>query len=660
MIKEIVEFTKSVADSLKDFRPKPKVGLHILLNLEDKNDSWYLDTQNHQYERYTFLGKESDFLNRCAEMQQSAWYIIELEKSFDLPEKAIHSCSPLCVGFKKTYLKGGERFNKNQEATEKSQIYGRFGRYFDKAFSYLESDNDKEKYKIFRAFFKEKQGEYPFEQVLEAIFQEQEFKKKNILEQIELLQKEEENNSISKQIETLEREAQIYEPLDDNEYIIFYLNENLSFYKSFHEKVEQEKLFNYPNKHNIQKEKETHGVSTFFHSHNAHMPFLINRAAPFDIPGRVSLNEAKQLATFRKMLISKQKILPNPLPIFISKAELSQEMVQLYNSNEKVFGYEEIINQLWKEHQDDFGNYYLIFWQKVGHDLEFNDVDYISSFDYLLQDVDGSPWLIEDVFSAEKNNPNYVIENLFDFQYKVLPTIFNDDLVKKTGNYWTYKYFGKVEKKTCDSSPNYQLVLKYRKAFYDFVYKSQKHLITPEIFSEIILTNIISDIRKDKFDHKKQTHSRGKAIRQKLNVWFSLYKNFTLNLKQQPMTNQLKKNQEFVAGYLAGNIDAHEASEENFAFAIGQMAYYLMSKSKSADESYRRLERHFQQSSLEGFVNVLKDDFIRYKHQNYTKKFRKIASWVFADCPKNESIDKYTFQILAGLFSENQLFHDKA
>lgn len=655
MIKEIVAFTENISDSLKDFQPTPKTGLHILLDSVENGGVWSLDSQNYQYERYLGSGQESNFLRKCTRMQQSAWYILELEKGFDVPAKAIHSSSPFCVGFKRTYLKGGTKFEENKG---KSQVYDRFEKYFDKALSYLSANERKERYDAFKAFFvKTEHPQAEFERVLDNIFSEQAKQKEEIIEKIKQLKKGNITESNKVQIKYLEKEVEVYEPLGNDEYIIFYLNEDLAVYKAFQEVLEQEKLFNYPQKHNIKKEGEIYGVSTFFHSHNADMPFLINRTAPFDIPSRVSLNEARQLATFRKILGNNQKLLPNPLPIFILRPELNKKQVELYNGQEGLLGYEQIISLLWETHKSDFGNYYLIFWQKSGHELIFNDVDYVASFDYQLKDSNNTPWLVEDLFSVEENKQGYKVKNLFEFQFKILTVIFNNSLIKKKGEGYIYKYFGELKKEHCSSSQNYHLILNYRKAFYDFVYKSQKHLITHKIFNEVILTNILSDIRIDKFNHTKRIHSSSIAIRKKLNIWFSLYEHFNGTFKQQSMINQLKNNREFMTQYLNGDINEEESSEENYAFAVGQLAYYLMSKSKSEDESYRRLERHFQQNKLKDFIDILKDDFIRYKHQNYTKKFRKVASWVFTNCPQDENLDKHIFQILGGIFSQNHLFH---
>jgi len=107
-----------------------------------------------------------------------------------------------------------------------------------------------------------------------------------------------------------------------------------------------------------------------------------------------------------------------------------------------------------------------------------------------------------------------------------------------------------------------------------------------------------------------------------------------------------------------GNADISQNSLEEFAFAAGQVIYYILQKSKSADTSYQRLEPYLQQVTCEGLKKAIANDFARYKHENYSTRFEKAAAFVLT-YQTEENMKKVLPEILAGIFSNNQLFPKK-
>ncbi|MBK7873831.1 MAG: hypothetical protein IPJ74_25820 [Saprospiraceae bacterium] len=81
-----------------------------------------------------------------------------------------------------------------------------------------------------------------------------------------------------------------------------------------------------------------------------------------------------------------RKFLPKPLPIFIFKEELQKEVIRIFNESGNTFRYKEIIEKLWDKYQNDFGNYYLLFWDNTKDGVIFKDFDFVSKFDYELKD----------------------------------------------------------------------------------------------------------------------------------------------------------------------------------------------------------------------------------------------------------------------------------
>lgn len=390
-----------------------------------------------------------------------------------MPAKAIHSCSPFCVAFKWEHWEVDRKFAENQKENKK-QIQERLGDYFAKSLELLATPQEQERYKVFEAFFTQRQ----FEHILKNIFSEFSEKTEKLSTKIEALKEQQKNESNNKEkkealkqkITELEQEKERYKPLEDTDYIIFYLDEPLEKYKKAHQKYLADKLFN-TNQYNIELNKggDVYGTSNFFNSYNPKMPFLLHRTATFDITGRISDKDAKFLYEFEQIL--KRNVLPKPLIIFIFKEELQKNVISFFKDSGFKVSYKEIIEALWEKHKDDFGNYYLLFYANTKDGLVFKDFDFVTKFEYELRDNQGRYWEIEDFFDI---NYQFSIGNVFSFQERILQVIFNNNLIVKTKESWIYKYFDDIDEKYCKSARNYLLILKYRQAFYDYIYKSKR------------------------------------------------------------------------------------------------------------------------------------------------------------------------------------------
>lgn len=181
MIKEIVKFMELLPENFKMKGTQPKDGLHIEVRMELSPDYVSnIDTENFIYEMYSSKkGMSSPFLDKCKERHQNAW-CIDTNKCFDLPTKAIHSCSPFLVAFKREHLKGGDKFIENQKK-QKTQIYDRFNNYFEKAGALFDEEDNKDIYDVFKYFFVRDE----FSVILSKIEQEQSSKRLELEDKIE-------------------------------------------------------------------------------------------------------------------------------------------------------------------------------------------------------------------------------------------------------------------------------------------------------------------------------------------------------------------------------------------------------------------------------------------------------------------------------------------
>lgn len=640
MIKELINFAKNLDEEFKNLGSSPKEGLHILMKYQtDESGVTSMDTRNYVYEFFSKKLKSdvSQFLEHCKLLHQNAW-CIDTNKCFDLPTKAIHTCSPFAVAFKREHLEGGAKFSENQ-SKKKKQIYERFNDYFEKAFLLFKEEEEQEKYVIFKHFF----THYTFSSVLKQIEEERKIVFDSLSEKIEALKhlfKEEKEKitkeSLKNQLAHYEQELLKVKPLEDSNYILFYLDLPVAQYKEVHKKYLDDKLFN-TDKYNTTPNGEglIFGTNNFMNGFNGNMPFLMHQTASFDITGRISNQDAKLLNDLKNMFPN--KTLPNPLPIFIYKDELQNKVIGLFRESDFKLGFKEILEKLITDNEVDLSNYYLLFWQNTMDGIVFKDFDYVSKFEYKIRNL-----TIHNLFEikeiggkADKHYP--LIKNIFDLELQVLKPFIQN-------RYHRLDFFGDLNKEDyAKLDLTFSSFSKYRKAVYDFVYKSQRSSIDGHAFYEMVFNSILDDVK----NHNDY------GIKEKLNIWYSLYDYFNPK-KTIDMVNKLKEYQDFVQAL----IDEQEPTgitDEKFAFAAGQVIEYILSKSKSADNSFNLLEPYLQQSKCAEFKKAIANDFGRYKHENFSKNFEKVAAFVLS-YETDANLKHLLPQILSGTFAKNQLF----
>lgn len=611
MIKEIAQFIDTLDPDFKTLGLKPKEGLHILLRIQKEDGRVFSDEDS--MIGWAFTRKKDQepekvkLLEYFATLTTLTW-CVNTNKCFDLPVKAIHSCSPYSIALKRENLINGEKYLLNKK-DNKSQVYERISAYFNKGFDLLDDENQRQRLEIFKQALN---GEQNFHQWLDRIPE--------------------------------------YAELKDSDYVIFYLDEPIESYEKANSKYLADKLFN-TNEYDEIIDEVKYGTSDFFNGFPTKKPFLLHQTATFDIAGRITSGEARALFEFKALL--GRGILPRPLPLFIYDDELKGKSIALFKKNaddgEKI-SYKQIIETLYSDHKRELENYYLLFYQQG----EIKDFDFVSKFDYELKGRDNENWVIEDLFNAQYRRS---LENVFDLEYHVLIPVLNNALITKTkSGDFQRKYFDEIDSKYCKSANTYLMVMTHRKAFYDFIYKSKRQAISAEVFDGLMQTLVLDDIRLDEV--KGNQHSQNLNIRQKLNIWFSLSEKFNqkhLN-PNITMASKLQAHRAFMQ-QLTQN-QAGITTDDEYAFTIGQVIYYLFSKSKTADRSYQRLEAFLQQVKSQEMNKAVARLFDLYKHEVFSKNFRTPFAEVM-DYETKANLRDFIPTILAGFFSDNQLFGNK-
>ncbi len=449
-----------------------------------------------------------------------------------------------------------------------------------------------------------------------------------------------------------------YQKVKDNYMFYFFLKEpQLDDFINVYNKYLSERIFN-DNNYNIPLTKKdtvpndtTFGIPDCLSGFNSKKPFLEHKTAPNNVNHRVNLKTAFNLQRFFD-LQRKNKILPNPMPIFVDEAELTRNAIKFYKEDTRK-GHKEIIEDLLKTNEN-LQNYYLIYFQNGLKGSRIIDLDFVPVFRYKTDDMPE----IKPLFKVKsKDNGellhSYRISNVFDFQEKVANKIFNKQLIKQTEKGLWLKYFDNL-----DIKPEYgatetivNLLYKYRLAFYDYIYKSKEQAITGKIFYDVMSNSILDDIRHDK-DHDKTF-----IIKEKLNIWFSLYSYFSQS-KNIDMIN--KTEQLFERIKKIGNPDGNNRmqTDEEFAFAGGQLIRTILNKSEAANRKHSLLEPFLQKTDARMFKLAIAKAFDTYKHAfkfykgNNRYEFDIIMSETMGFEPDEKNMKNLLPLILAGYFSE--------
>lgn len=635
MIQEIINYTKHLKEGSKsifEHKLKPSNGIHLFIELDEEGNHINWPPEKGKDWDY-YKGKDmTPFLENVILYEKFGQRIgTRMDKVFDNAKVEnskkfqIFSCSPYIVSFKK------QSYN---------LIESRLNSFFRKAIEICLMPEDENLKKIAKTNL--------FKHIIPKILRE--------LDSLKIKLADKEGNI---------EDVSVFEKLKDSDYIYLYMkNIDIEDYKEANEKYLLQNLFNKAD-FNSDKElnPETYGLSNFYNGLNQKKPFLEHKTAtPYKgISSRIQAKDTVLLNDFDILL--RRKVFPQPLPIFIDKKEFknSDDIINIFKDDESL-SYSRILKQLFEQDENrSLKNYYLLFFN---YKSELEDFDFVSKFEYKLENCK-----IKNIFKLKSDGelrPNRNIRTIFGFESNIVQNIFNNSLVRidlKTKEY-KVKYFDEIKAEfVSGGEPVYQMILKYRKAFYDYIYKSKRKALNSHIWDEIMRNNIIADLRKDKLTDKGY-HSKEYSIKEKLNIWFSLYNFFSNNKNRTDMASEIPKLLEQIKN-VTSNENEHFETEELFAFGAGQLIRTILNKSESGERTHALLEPFLQKTNAAQFQLAIARAFENYKHafkfykgDSNRYEFDKIMSEVMAF--KTEvNIKSLLPVILAGYFSKTIFAKDE-
>ena len=650
MIREIINFTHDLLADIPDIRQwnaKPDKGLHVFVDIDE--DGRWINTELKEGVDYTYYDGENEEIklwDDCIRYQEATTYItMNKVKKFDSKQK-IHSCSPFAIAYNFNFnevdkkalgipvLKKAEK--PSEEDIQKNEALIRNKRY--EVICERLSDYKKNSIAVYGMNFKE---------ASDNLFPEPSYKYKNQINGFFRAFPE-----VSSAINNIKE----YRLLKAKDYLHIYLRsvplEEIE--KQYRHYVEQE-IFS----GDVLSDK-THGTVDFFTSYNQKKLFIRHQTG-YQIGGvsqRVSTEEAMILYEFMKLL--RRKCFPNPLPIVIDKKEINRTIIKLYNESGEKLSTRQILTQLFQKRNIKYlSDFFLFNLRNTMSGYVINDFDFVSLFRFELVPAIHIFNLMEAGYYVNdkmKKDPDIQIQTIFDFEKIAVRTIFNNSLVRIKDDTYVTHYFDDLDPKYVPGgSSMVDLICKYRKCIYDYIYKSKIGGITRNMIDDMLLTSIITNIRNDKIKGRTEWNNK---IKTKLNLWFSLY-DFFSNNKGNAMTSRIKELKTKLNEVSLGEADLE--TQEEFAFAAGQLISYLIDRSAASNKTYALLEPYLQKSKISMLQTSLSQSIATYKHDIrvvHKGRFENIAAQALTFSPDGEMKPLLRY-LLAGCFSPCVIYEKK-
>ena len=622
MIREIINFTNGLLSDIPNIMQwniQPDKGLHVFIDI-DEIGNWANQNlqQGIDYDYYDGKNQDIKLWNDCIRYQEATEYITMNKVSKFDKKKKIHSCSPFAVAF---------NFNFNDK--EKSELGIKIFKKSDKpSKEELKSNNAliraqrriviEERLKDYQSNslsiygIKEKDGD---------LFSNQSFiYGKQIMGFF---------NNLHKILNAVELIAE-YSLLTGKDYLHLYLRTiPIDVQEELHNRYVKQEIFS-----GEVMSKEHFGSVGFFTAYNQKKPFLRHRTSFLKdgVSQRFSEEDAITLYTFEKLLRRKPQCLPNPLPIMIDGREWNKRVIKLFNESGDTLSFRDLLKQLFaKYNMKSLPNYYLLNLSKTVSGIVINDFDFVPLFRYYLDgdivvsNVTNSLSLQDKSFERERD---ISIKTIFDFERVAVREVFNNSLVKIKEDKYVTNYFGEIDSNyVIGGTLMSNLMQKYRKAIYAYIYKSDTNAINASMFDDIMYQSILSNIKLDTFENKRFEWNN--SIKKKINIWFSLYKMFNQNDKRENMVTKINELKNEISRVTKGETDL--LSPESFAFGAGQLVSYLMDRSVSTNKTYAMLEPYLQKGKSRLLQDAIAQTVTVYKHdinQIYKGRFEFLASQV--------------------------------
>jgi len=312
------------------------------------------------------------------------------------------------------------------------------------------------------------------------------------------------------------------------------------------------------------------------------------------------------------------------LPLFVKPTEISDEIRLIkddLDDDKNTFGF--IFDQLKDKRPDKHIFDFYLF-------VKSNDYffyDYITNYKWDLGNY-------TDFFNKDNTRDQITRQTL----EKKITNVLSDGK-------WI-NYFDKIKGKD-----NLQTFMMYsmRQKIFDFVYRNQNTLTMRNI-QDIVLFRIETEMRNSSINVKKCQES--------LNLFFN--KHLLLNTEMNENMILLNRVKDAKNSISSGDREFEIRDDDEWAYFAGQLAYYLVSLSKSKNKNYNLLEPFTNKTTTKLVKITIEQLFERYKHEISinNRRFGTLATKVLSYVIERSFIElKIPFYV--GVFDENIIYQRK-
>ena len=413
---------------------------------------------------------------------------------------------------------------------------------------------------------------------------------------------------ILENIDELIKEIKTY---DFEGYISIFFEAMEEEYEIEYERYMIPRIFN-KNSYNVMIDGEVWGLSNSNMGTNEKKPYLENKTMKCKVPYRVRVDDAIIIKKFFDWLNYKRE----------------WDMVLSYDYS--FSGEDTNIKNI----GDKYHNHILRFERT-------KDGQFITDYEYVPYFTRKIEFTLENVLHIAKKEKNITtiiedisIVDIFHLEQKVNEIFFNKQMIDN--------YYGEVKSYLSSNLEN--LLIISRSAFNSFFRKGLDNGL------KNIIEKIGKEIVKEHLRISKQMYINKAA--EAFNLWVSLMK--YLNIGGKEMADKLLYYINLLEDKGRGENPAICNSDEEFYFATGQIAYYLLSQSESSRLTHGVTEPFLRANTAVELKRQLKNVYEQYNHaiSFKNKKFNQIFAMVMGYETK-ERLKKHEDMLLAGFMAKN-------
>lgn len=382
------------------------------------------------------------------------------------------------------------------------------------------------------------------------------------------------------------------------------------------------RLFN-NNDYNVKYDDEIFGANNYNFGCNSKKPYLELKTTPFKVGSLVSIRNIDVMNKIYLWLYN------NGINESVLKLPVDWEFKGIPQSEQNI------------------SNKDLFILKVNGNNgvAKIEDFDYKSSFNTEIR-----PFTCKDYMRHKEND--FTTSNIYGLEWYTNNTWISNTSKDNKRNYIRESYYDFEKKKISKSliaNWKKELLQKYSQAFFYLFQREERNIFLQNldnIASEVVERTLVDDLNLG----IKFTNNSKRAM----NLWIA-FKNY-FNEKGESEEMKLNNIQEKCKNIvLEGN---NIETDEEYYFLMGQVAYYLLSRSKASKLTQDVTEPFIKAANITVLKKELRDLYEKYNYDIYLKdkRFNNVFSQILVQEPESE-VRKNKNIILAGMLSNNLFYN---